>query len=124
MLRTLGLGLVIGAAAANIAWGQGAARFDGQYVGELTLTGTISGDCTEPPLGAMYPLEVSGGRVRFAYLPRFSTTLAGAVAANGSFKATARVKRGSVQMTGRIRGNAVTAEIVSPSCKYSFKTKG
>jgi hypothetical protein len=49
--------------------------------------------------------------------------LSGRVAANGSFKATARVKRGLVQMTGRIDGNNLTAAIVSPSCHYSFQAR-
>jgi hypothetical protein len=97
--------------------------FDGQYIGELRLTNWVSGDCTEPPLGALYPLTVSAGEVRFAYLPRFATTLTGKVAANGSFKASARTKKGFVQMTGQIRGENVIAELKSPSCKYSFKTK-
>ena len=123
MARWLGLGLLLGAGIASAASAQGPAGFDGQYMGELTLTRVIGGDCTEPPLGALYPLEVSGGQVRFSYVPRFATALRGRVAPNGGFKATAHLKRGLVQMTGRIRGDQVTAEIVSPSCRYSFKTK-
>jgi hypothetical protein len=117
----LGLGLAVGLASA--VWAQGTGRFDGQYVGELTLTGTITGDCTEPPLGSLYPLKISGGEVRFAYTPRFATTLTGRVDDKGVFKATARLKNGSVQMTGRVRGNDVTAYLVSPSCNYTFQTK-
>src|SRR5713101_2778321 len=108
MLRWLGVGLLLGAGLVSTAWAQGTARFDGQYMGELTLTKVISGDCTKPPLGALYPLEISRGEVRFAYLPRFATTLSGKVAANGIFKAAARLRRGSVQMTGRIQGTNPT----------------
>ena len=97
--------------------------FDGRYAGELTLTQVIDGDCTEPPAGALYPLTVSGGQVRFAYLPRFATILTGSVAPNGSFTASAPTKRGVVRMTGQIRGNAMRAQIVSPSCRYDFATK-
>jgi hypothetical protein len=39
------------------------------------------------------------------------------------FRATARLRHGFAQMTGRIRGNTVTANIVSPSCNYNFQTK-
>lgn len=124
MLQRWGLGALLGAGLATLTGAQGAANFDGQYMGELTLTGIIDGDCTRPPPGALYPLEVAGRRVRFSYVPRFSTTLSGSVAPNGSFTAAARAKSGMVQMTGQIRGDTVTAEIVSPSCKYSFKTKG
>jgi hypothetical protein len=99
------------------------AKFDGQYMGELTLTKEITGDCTTPPLGALYPLTVSRGEVRFKYVPRFNTSLSGKVDQNGLFKASARLRRGSVQMTGSIQGNNITAYIVSPSCKYTFKTK-
>ena len=123
MLRRLGLGLLLGTALGSLAWAQGAAMFDGQYTGELTLKRVISGDCTEPPLGSLYPLTISGGEVRFAYVPRFATTLTGRIAANGSFKASARAKRGTVQMTGRVQGNSVSAVIVSPSCHYNFQTK-
>jgi hypothetical protein len=28
-----------------------------------------------------------------------------------------------VQMSGRIQGNSVTAEIASPSCTYTFQTR-
>ena len=107
----------------SLAWAQGAASFDGRYVGELTLTRVITGDCTPPPLGSQYPLTIAAGQVRFAYVPRFDTTLSGRVAANGSFKATARVKRGVIQMTGRTDGNYLTAAIVSPSCYYNFQAR-
>ena len=123
MLRWLGLGLLLGTGLGSIAWAQGSARFDGQYMGELTLTKEMSGDCTMPPLGALYPLTVSRGEVRFKYVPRFNTSLSGKVDQNGLFKASARLRRGSVQMTGSIQGNNITAHIVSPSCKYTFKTK-
>jgi hypothetical protein len=123
MFRWLGLGLLLGAGFGGVAWGQGAAGFDGQYMGELVLTKTVSGDCTEPPLGALYPLTIAGGEVRFAYVPRFDTALRGSVAANGTFKASARVRKGHVRMTGRIQGSNVTAHISSPSCNYTFHTR-
>jgi hypothetical protein len=123
MLRWLGVGLAFGAGL-GIAWAQGPAEFDGQYRGELTLTKTIKGDCTEPPPGALYPLTISRGQVRFAYVPRFDTTLRGQVDQRGIFKAAARIKKGGVvEMTGKIRGNIITASIVSPSCNYTFQTK-
>jgi len=105
---------------APVAPAQVVSLFDGQYAGELRLAGTIEGDCTEPPRGALYPLIVSGGQVRFAYLPRFATTLTGSVAPNGSFRASAPTKLGPVEMVGQIRGNIVEAQIASPSCRYTF----
>ena len=123
MPRRLGLGLVLAASLGSAAWGQGSARFDGQYVGELTLTKVITGDCTEPPLGSLYPLTISRGEVRFVYLPRFNTTLNGKVGENGMFKASARSRKGFVQMTGHIQGNNLTADIVSASCNYTFQTR-
>ena len=108
---------------ASVAWAQGPAKFDGQYMGELTLTKILNGDCTEPPLGSLYPLTISRGEVRFAYLPRFGTTLSGKIGANGIFKASSRLRRGLIQMTGRIQGNQLSADIVSPSCNYTFRTK-
>jgi hypothetical protein len=123
MLRWVRLGLLLGAGLGNVAWAQGSAKFDGQYVGELTLTKEISGDCTRPPLGALYPLTISKGEVRFVYLPRFGTTLRGQVGEDGIFRASARLRKGSVQMTGRIQGRNVTASIVSPSCNYIFQTR-
>ena len=123
MLRCLGLGLLLGTGLGSAAWAQVSAKFDGQYVGELTLTKVITGDCTQPPLGALYPLTISRGEIRFAYLPRFGTTLSGKVGENGNIKASARLPKGFVQMTGRIQGNNITASIVSPSCNYTFQTK-
>src|SRR5579863_1125771 len=123
MLRWLGPGLLLGIGLAGVAWAQGLAQFDGQYVGKLTLTKTIKGDCTQPPLGAVYPLAISRGEVRFAYVPHFDTTLSGKVDKNGVFKAFARLRKGSVQMTGRVEGINVTANIVSPSCNYTFQTR-
>jgi hypothetical protein len=123
MLKWLGVCLVLGAGLGSGAWAQGAAEFDGQYMGELTLTKVINGDCTKPPLGALYPLTISRGEVRFDYRPRFDTALSGRIDPNGMFKASARSRTGFVQMTGRIHGNDVTADIVSPSCKYTFRTK-
>ena len=123
MLRLLGLGLLLGTGLGSLAWAQGSAKFDGQYMGELTLTKVIEGDCTQPPLGALYPLRIFRGEVRFVYVPRFDTTLSGRVDENGMFKASARLRRGSVRMTGRIQGNNITAYIVSPSCNYTFQTK-
>jgi hypothetical protein len=123
MLRWLGLGFLLGTGLGSVAWAQGSAKFDGQYMGELTLTKVINGDCTQPPLGALYALKISRGEVQFVYLPRFGTTLSGKVGENGSFKASARLRRGFVQMTGRIQGNDITAYIVSPSCNYTFQTK-
>ena len=102
---------------------QASATFDGQYVGELRLIRTVAGDCTSPPLGSLYPLTISRGEVRFAYVPRFATTLVGRVSADGSFRATARLKNGAVQMTGRVQGANLSADIVSPSCTYSFQTR-
>jgi hypothetical protein len=122
MLRWLGLSLVFGAGF-GIAWAQGSAKYDGQYRGELTLTKVIKGDCTQPPLGALYPLRIFRGEVRFVYVPRFDTTLNGRVSEDGTFKASARARKGFVQMTGRIQGNTITATIVSPSCNYTFQTK-
>jgi hypothetical protein len=124
MLKWLGLGVLLGVGFAGVAWAQGSVRFDGQYAGELTLTKIIKGDCTEPPLGAMYPLTISGGVVRFKYVPRFDTTLIGTVDANGNFKASRHLRRGLVTMTGHVvDGNTLTASIVSPSCYYNFQTK-
>lgn len=122
MLRWLGLGLLLGAGLCGAAWAQGSTEFDGQYTGELTLTKIISGDCTPPPLGARYPLIISGGTVQFKYVPRFDTRLIGKVDKVGNFKASARVRSGIVQMTGRIAGNNVTADIISASCYYTFQT--
>src|SRR5271166_3076723 len=123
MLRLLGLGLLLGTELGSVAWAQGSAKFDGQYRGELTLTKEIKENCTQPPLGALYPLRISQGEVRFVYVPRFDTTLTGRVDENGNFKAFARVRKGFVQMSGRIQGNNITAYIVSPSCNYTFQTK-
>jgi hypothetical protein len=122
MLRWLGLGLLLGIGVAGDARAQGLAQFDGQYMGSLTLTNVINGDCTTPPFGSIYPLVISGGGVRFAYAPHFGTTLTGKIDKNGVFKASARLRHGSVQMTGRVVRLTVAAEIVSPSCKYSFQT--
>jgi len=123
MLRYLGLGLMLGTGLGSAASAQGSVKFDGHYVGELTLTKVINGDCTQPPLGALYPLTISKGEVRFAYLPRFGTTLSGRVGENGNFKASARLRTGFVQMTGHVQGNNLIASIVSPSCNYKFQTK-
>ena len=123
MPRRLGLGLALGAVLASAAWAQAPAGFDGHYVGELTLAGIIDGDCSEPPLGAVYPLTIAGGEVRFVDVARFGTTLRGKVDAKGRFKASARARKGLVQMTGRIEGNSLAAEIVSPSCRYRFQAK-
>jgi len=122
MLKSLGLDLLLGAALGNIAWAQGSTKFDGRYVGQLTLTKVISGDCTQPPLGALYPLTISRGQVQFKYIPRFDTILVGKVDENGSFTASRLLRGGRVSMTGHIQGNNVTAHITSPSCKYTFKT--
>jgi hypothetical protein len=123
MLRCLGLGLLLGTAFASVAWAQGLAKFDGQYMGELTLTKEITGDCTQPPSGALYPLTISKGQVRFVYRPRFGTTLIGKIDENGILKASARLRKGFVHMTGQIEGNNLHAQIVSPSCNYLFQTK-
>jgi hypothetical protein len=123
MLRWLGMGLLLGAGLGSVAWAQGSGAFDGQYMGELTLTKVINGDCTKPPFGALYPLTISRGEVRFAYRPRFDTTLSGRVDGNGILIASARMRKGFVRMTGRIQGRNLTAFIVSPSCNYTFHTK-
>ena len=123
MLRRLGLGLLLGGGVAGAAWARGPAQFDGQYTGELVLVHEKKGDCTQPPSGALYPLTISRGEVRFSYVPRFATTLSGRIAPDGVFRASARAKKGVVQMTGRIEGNSVTAEIASPSCIYTFQTR-
>ena len=121
-LTRLGLGL-LGLGLANIGWAQGSAKFDGQYMGELRLTKEIRGDCAQPPVGALYPLEISRGQVRFVYRPRFGTTLVGKVDENGIFKASARLRKGFAHMAGQVDGNNVSAEIESPSCHYTFRTK-
>src|SRR6516162_3000692 len=123
MLRLLGLGLLLGPGLTSLAWAQSTTKFDGQYRGELTLTKEIKENCTQPPLGALYPLRIDRGEVRFVYVPRFDTTLRGRVDQNGILKASARLKHGTVQMTGRIQGNHITAYLVSPSCHYTYQTK-
>ena len=119
----LGLAVLLGAASAHAASAQVSTAFDGQYVGELTLMSVITGDCTKPPLGSVYPLTISQGQVKFQYTPRFSTILIGTIDKNGVFKASARAHKGVVRMTGRIRGDNVSATVVSPSCNYNFQTK-
>lgn len=123
MLKWLALSLLIAAGLGSAAWAQGTTRFDGQYAGELTLKGIVKGDCTDAPLGAVYPLTIAGGIVRFKYVPRFDTTLSGPVDAKGNFQATGRTKHGFVVMTGHTDGRSLTAEIQSPSCRYAFQTK-
>jgi hypothetical protein len=123
MRKRLWLGLLLGAAWASAAWAQASAKYDGQYVGAMTLIGIINGDCTPPPPGSAYPLTVSGGVVRFKYVERLDTTLIGRVDANGNFKATAPLRHGVVTMTGHIDADRnVTALIQSPSCQYNFQT--
>ena len=121
MRRALVLWLLLCFAGAASA--QGLTAFDGQYVGELTLAKVVDGDCTRPPLGALYPMTISGGEVRFAYAPRFNTLLIGRIEKDGKFTASFRLRRGVIRMTGRIEGNNVTAYIVSPSCNYRFQSK-
>jgi hypothetical protein len=122
MMKRLGLCLLCGAALANAAWAQGVSQFDGQYVGKMTLTGIINGDCTPPPVGAEYPLRIIGGQVHFKYVPRFDTELTGRIDPSGSFKAFGKTKSGVVTMTGHISGyRNLTANIVSPSCQYTFQ---
>jgi hypothetical protein len=123
MLRLQGLSLVLGAGLASVALAEVSTKFDGQYRGELILTKEIKENCTQPPLGALYPLRISKGEVRFVYVPRFDTTLKGTVDGNGVLTASARLKHGSAQMTGRVQGNRITAYIVTPSCHYTFQTK-
>jgi hypothetical protein len=123
MLRRLGWGLALGAGMAGAAAAQTAADFDGRYVGELTLTKTIDGDCTPPPVGATYPLTIAGGRVSFAYVPHFDAILTGRIDRTGAFTASAPLKHGSVRMTGQVRGVRLTATIVSPSCIYAFRAQ-
>jgi hypothetical protein len=123
MLKWQGLGLLLAAVLADVARAQGPTQFDGQYVGELTLTKVINGDCAQPPWGALYPLTISGGRVQFKYDPRFDTVLRGKVNEDGAFKATRLLRRGRVRMTGHIQGNQIIARIKSPSCEYTFQTK-
>jgi hypothetical protein len=123
MLKWQGLGLVLAVALGSVAWAQGSTRFDGQYVGELTLTKIISGDCTPPPPGSLYPLTISGGQVLFKYDPRFDTILRGTVDENGNFKASRLLRTGQVSMIGHIQENNITVHIESPSCKYTFRTR-
>lgn len=120
--KRLGLALILALALVSGAWAQSASRFDGEYIGELALTGIINGDCTKPPLGSAYPLSISRGLVRFKYVPRFDTTLVGRIDPNGAFKAMARMKSGVVTMTGHVAGGNVKATIQSPSCLYSFRS--
>ncbi len=122
MWKWLGSGLLLGAVLGGLAWAQGPTKYDGQYVGRLTLTKVINGDCTKSPLGARYPLTISGGQVQFKYAPRFDTVLVGKVDERGAFTASRLLRDGRVKMTGHIQGNNVIAHITSPSCKYSFKT--
>jgi hypothetical protein len=118
------LGVALAAGLADTAWAQDVSRFDGQYVGELTLKGIINGNCATPPVGAEYPLTITGGQVHFKYVPRFDTELTGRVDPSGNFKATGQTKSGVVTMTGHISGyRNLTANIVSPSCQYAFQTK-
>jgi hypothetical protein len=124
MLKRVGLGVALAAGLASAAGAQAPTKFDGHYVGELTLTGIASGDCTKPPVGAEYPLTIAGGQVSFKYVPRFDTTLRGRIDANGGFKAGASTKHGLVTMTGQVTGyRNLTADIVSPSCQYRFQSK-
>lgn len=125
MIKRLGLGLLFATGLASAAGAQGATGFDGQYVGELTLSGVVNGDCTRPPLGATYPLTVADGIVRFKYVPRFDTTLVGRIDANGNFTATAQLHHGLATMTGHIRAGfgTVTANITTPSCEYAFRAR-
>ena len=123
MKRVVASGLVVAAALSGAAAAQGVTNFDGQYVGQLTLTRIIRGDCSTPPLGAVYPLTIADGVVRFAYVPRFATTLTGTIDRSGAFKASARVKAGVVSMTGRVSGGGVNATITSPSCAYAFEAR-
>jgi len=123
MLRAVGLGLALGAMLGGTATAQAPSQYDGHYVGELTLAKTIRGDCTPPPLGALFPLTISRGEVRFAYVPRFNTTLSGRVDPSGAFLATGRARKGVVRMTGHVDGSDLIASIVSPSCIYVFRTK-
>jgi len=123
MLRRLGLGLSLAACVGGTAWGQGATIFDGTYMGQLTLTRIVKGDCTPPAPGALFPLTIAQGRVRFSYQPRFDTELTGRVRPNGAFVAAARIHGGLVHMAGRVENGNVTARIKSPSCRYIFHTQ-
>jgi len=71
MLKYAGLALLF-ITTIGVALAQVSIKFDGQYVGDLTLTKEISGDCTRPPVGAVYPLIISGGKIRFVYRPRLA----------------------------------------------------
>jgi len=120
--KAFGAALMLATALGEPALAQVSSRFDGQYVGQLTLTKVRSGDCTEPPPGALYPLTISGGHVQFNYTPRFDTILRGTVDQNGIVNASRRLRKGSVSMVGRIQDNNATAHITSPSCEYTFQT--
>ena len=122
MLKPFTLCCLLALGTAGMAWAQGMSQFDGQYVGQLVLAGIVDGNCMQPPSGALYPLTISGGEVRFKYVPRFDTELTGRIDPSGSFKALGKTKSGVVTMTGHISGyRNLTANIVSPSCQYTFQ---
>jgi hypothetical protein len=119
---TFALGLAFAAALGGVAWAQAGSGFDGDYVGQMTLTGIVNGDCTTPPTGSAYPLKIAGGVVHFKYVPRFDTVLVGKVDDKGDFKASGHTKTGMINMVGHVTpAGSLTAKIQSPSCLYSLE---
>lgn len=112
------IALVLGMTGTSYA----ASPFDGEYLGEFTLTKIIT-QCDRPTPGFMRLLTIINGEVKIIYNPRFGTMLNGKIDGAGVFLATGNLPSGFVQMSGRVTGADLAANVETPNCRYTFQAK-
>jgi len=95
----------------------GPGAFDGTYSGPVTLTRNADCQCGDAVIHRT--LTVAGGHARIVYNPGRGRAAAGTVRPDGSFTLVGETVT-SVQIRGRLEGNALTGTFNSDTCSYDI----
>lgn len=89
--------------------------FDGTYRGTLRLTRNADGQCGDAVI--QRTVTVANSHARIVYNPSRGRAAVGTVRPDGSFTLVGETS-GSVEITGRIEGDALTGRFNSDICTY------
>lgn len=89
--------------------------FDGTYRGTLRLTRNADGACGDAAI--QRTVTIANGHARILYNPSRGRAAVGTVRPDGSFTLVGETST-SVEITGRIEGDALTGRFDSETCTY------
>jgi len=98
-----------------------ATTYDGKYIGQVTNVENINAQTECGAGGFLKTLTIQNGSFSLVYNAAHYETIKGTVGADGTISGFGTSSGGGIRLTGKIQGGAITGQVFSATCRYSYQ---